>query len=71
MGSVRKAERAMVTVSCAKSLGMERGLLVKNMRPLPSLAMSSNSLASGSVLVPSPMTETVAPARSISLRSFL
>ena len=61
----------MVTVSWANSLGIDKGRSVKNMRPLPSLAMSSNSFASMSVLVPSPITETVALARSISLRSFL
>ena len=69
--SSRKADLAMVTVSCAKICGMSIGLSEKKIRPLPSFAISRQSSASTSLSVPRPITEMVAPSSVISFMSFL
>ena len=65
-GSETKAERAAVTVSCAKMFGSSTASSVKKMRPFPRWAMSFSKAASTSFSVPSPMTLTVPPLAVIS-----
>jgi len=64
VGSSIMDERATWIVSCANTRGRSAGSFTKKQRPWPSLATSSRNAASESVALPSPITDTVTPART-------